>query len=537
MTLILIFWVSFFSFSSEKPKPLTIAESSNYTETSKYNDVIEFIEELHRQSSLFRIETLCRSIEGKNVPLLVIGNPVPASPLDLKYDDRMTVYIQANIHAGEVEGKEASLMLARDILLDKNLPFLNNLVILIAPIFNADGNDKLGNNRRDNGPELAGIRYNGQNLDLNRDAIKMESPEVQGMVQNVLNRWDPVLLVDCHTTNGSYHEEPVTYTWGFNPNGSLSIIDYMRKMMMPTIQQHMKDRYDVLAIPYGNFMDLKNPEKGWRTAGPQCRYITNYIGLRNRLSILNENYAYAHFKTRVWGCYYFLRSILEYCEAQKNEILQLIGDTDRKTITRGLQPSETDLFHVEYDLQAYDEKLTIRGWEMEVTPREGTWPLVKKTDKKRTYEVPYYCKFLPKRSVRFPSGYFVTVDDPGITKKLLQHGITVERLKEPVTIEVESFLLKELKGDERLYQGHHTNSVKGEYKLEEKTFPAGTLFISTAQRLGTVAAYLLEPESDDGLLVWNFFDRYLASQWRRSLQTVPVYRLLIYKNLVKETVR
>jgi len=525
---------------SASQNPLTVAESSNYTETSRYKDVMAFIDSLQKKTPLFRVETLCTSTEGRDVPLLIVGNPVPASPLDLKYDDRAVVYIQTNIHAGEVEGKEASLMLARDILLQENLPYLDRLIILIAPIFNADGNEKISpdNRPRQNGPEKGvGVRHNGQHLDLNRDAIKLESPEVRGMVRNVLNRWDPVLLVDCHTTNGSYHDEPVTYTWAFNPNGDQPIIEYMRKEMMPFIRKNMKEKYNVLSILYGNFMDYENPEKGWQTAGPQGRYITNYIGLRNRLSILNENYAYADYKTRVWGCYYFLRSVLEHCHAHKEEIVQLVRDADQRTIRRGFHPSESDSFAVEVDLEAYDEIVTIRGYEMEVMPREGGWPRVKKLDKKRTYRAPYFCKYVPKRSVRFPRGYFISVLDTEIKEKLLQHGLTVEVLKEPITVEVESFKPEELKSEERLYQGHHLQSLKGEYVREEKTFAAGTLFVGTAQRLGTLAAYLLEPESDDGLLVWNFFDRYLVTQWRRELQTFPVYRLLKPAHLVKETVR
>jgi hypothetical protein len=125
------------------------------------------------------------------------------------------------------------------------------------------------------------------------------------------------------------------------------------------------------------------------------------------------------------------------------------------------------------------------------------------------------------------------VSIPKIQTKLLQHGIMVEKLTESVTLEVESFKIKEIKGAERLYQGHRMNSVKGEYIMEKKEFPKGTLYIATAQPLGNVAAYLLEPESDDGLIVWNFFDRYLVPQWRREPQTYPVYRLLKPANFVK----
>ena len=526
-------------FSKEK-KLLTVAESSEYTATSKYADVMEFIMELQKQSQNIGVETLCISAEGRKVPLLIIGNPIPSSPLDIRYDKRGVVYIQANIHAGEVEGKEACLMLARDILLKDNSPLFENLVILIAPIFNADGNERIStkNRTRQKGPKNGvGVRYNGQNLDLNRDAMKLESPEVQGLVQNVLNRWDPFLLVDCHTTNGSYHEEPVTYIWGYNPNGDQNILKYMRENMMPEIQQNLYEQHNVLSIPYGNFIDYRNPEKGWRSSGPQPRYITNYISLRNRLAILDENYSYSDYETRVWGCYYFLRSILEYCHVHKDTILKLVENADHKTIHRGLNPSPADSFAVEYDVRPLEQKVTILGYEMEVTQRENARPLVKKTDTKKIYNVPYFCDFFPKRSVRFPFGYLVPCSSNDIIEKLIQHGILVEKLTAPVTLEVECFKLKEFKSAERLFQGHHMNSVKGEYTLETMEFPTGTYFISTAQPLANVAAYLLEPESDDGLLVWNYFDNHLVTQWRRTLQTYPVFKLLGPMSLVKESVR
>ena len=536
----LFLFSSTLAFSSTQKKPLTVAEASNFTATSRHADVMKFIKELQLQSSLLRVETLCISSEGRPVPLLVIGNPLPSSPMALHRDKRTVIYIQANIHAGEVEGKEASLMLARDIILKEKPPFLDKLVILIAPIFNADGNEKIApNNRRGQvGPEQGvGIRYNGQNLDLNRDGMKQESPEVQGLVRNVLLRWDPVLLIDCHTTNGSYHQEPVTYVWGLNPNGDTSIIKYMREKMMPSIRTNLEKKYNVLSVPYGNFMDRKDMEKGWRPSGPQPRYLTNYIGLRNRMAILNENYSYADYKTRVLGCYYFLISTLEYCYNNKDGIVELISKADQKTVLRGMNPTENDTLALEYDVKPLEKKIIVRGYEMESIPQEKGRARMRRTDKKRNYSVPYFVDFVPKRSIRFPYGYLIPVSVPGVIEKLLQHGIMVEKITEPVKLEVESFQLKEIKPATRLYQGHYMNSVKGEYSIVQKEFPEGTLFISTAQPLGSLAAYLLEPESDDGLFVWNYFDRFLASQWRRGPQAAPVYRVMKPVNLVKENIR
>jgi dipeptidyl-peptidase-4 len=522
-------------------KPLTVAEATEFKATSRYADVMAFIKELELRSPLIRVESLCVSTEGRHVPLIILGNPVPATPQALRRDKRGVIYIQANIHAGEVEGKEASLMLARDILLEEKPPYLDRLVILIAPIFNADGNEKISpeNRPQQPGPEQGvGVRPNGQNLDLNRDSIKLESPELRGLVRNVLLRWDPLLLVDCHTTDGAYHQEVVTYSWGVNPNGDGAIIAYQRDKMMPDIEAVLEKKYGTMAVGYGGFVDYKAPEKGWQTLEPQPRYVTNYIGLRNRLSILDENYVHADFKTRVMGNYNFLRAILDYCSAHLDEINGLVSEADKRTVIKGLNPTEKDVFSVEYDLKPLKNPVTVHAYEVEIVPRgEGQRPQVRPTDKVKTYTIPYFSDYAGKRGVRFPYAYLISVPDHEIIAKLLQHGLTVEKLEEPVTLEVESFKVKELKTSELPYQGHHLNQIKGEYGTEKKEFPAGTFLVPTAQPLGNLAAYLLEPESDDGLIVWNFFDRYLVSQWGRGLQVCPVYKLLQPVSLVKKGVR
>lgn len=521
-------------------KPLTTAEESQWKATSRYADVMRFVSGLQRLSPFLRVETLCRSAEGRDVPLLVIGKPLPALPSVLRNDGRGIIYIQANIHAGEVEGKEATLMLARDILLDEKTPYLDKLVLLIAPIFNADGNERISpdNRRHQPGPEQGvGVRYNGQNLDLNRDSMKLESPELTGLVENVLGRWDPLLLVDCHTTNGAYHQEVVTYSWALNPNGNPGLIAYQRERMMPAIEAILEKKYDTPAVGYGGFRDFKSPEKGWETMEHEPRYVTNYMGLRNRLSILDENYVYADFKTRVMGNYAFLRAILDYCSAHLEEIGRLVAEADRQTIRRGLNPSDKDLFYVDYELLPLKNPVTIHAYETEVIPQgEGRRPLVRPTDRVKVTTVNYYADWEGKTGVRFPFAYIIVVNDRRVVSNLQKHGIVVERLREAATLDVEAFKLKEVKAAERLFQGHWMDQVKGEYGSEKREFPAGTYVVATAQPLGNLAAYLLEPQSDDGLLVWNFFDRYLVPQWSRELGTYPVYRLLNPANLDREVV-
>ena len=175
------------------------------------------------------------------------------------------VYIQANIHAGEVEGKEASLMLLRDLLHTEYSKILRDVVVLIVPILNADGNDQINakNRPNQNGPiNGVGVRHNGQNLDLNRDAMKLETPELRGVVKNILNRWDPAVVVDCHTTNGSYHEEAVTFSWIMNPNSDAELKDFMRDEMMPDIQDRLQKHLRYRQLLLRQFCRQSKARKG-----------------------------------------------------------------------------------------------------------------------------------------------------------------------------------------------------------------------------------------------------------------------------------
>jgi hypothetical protein len=282
-------------------------------------------------------------------------------------------------------------------------------------------------------------------------------------------------------------------------------------------------------------MDFRDLEKGWQTFGHQPRYVTNYIGLRNRISVLDENYNYADFKTRVLGNYALLKSILDYGLGHTDELAKLVAGADRRTIAKGEAPGPADTFGLDIEVQPLPGKVTVRGYEMEIIPREGRpFPEMKRTDRKKTYVLPYYADFVPKRTVRRPYAYLIPILEPEVLDKLRDHGLAVARLTEPVTLEVEAFRVKELKGAERLYQGHRTNTVKGEAAVETREFPKGTLVVRTAQPLGDLAAYLLEPESDDGLLVWNLFDKYVVSQWGRGFQTLPVYKLYTPRALAAE---
>lgn len=459
--------------------------------------------------------------------MLIVANPLPNSPADLVNDSRVVVYIQANIHSGEVEGKEASLMFVRELLKNKNKDILKNIVLLVCPNLNADGNERITTKNRtnQNGPAAVGVRHNSLFLDLNRDAMKVESEEMRGVITNVLNKWDPSVIMDCHTTNGSYHQEPVTFTWIMNPNGDRSLINYMRDKMMPEVSSILLDRYKTLNCFYGEFIDQKNYDQGWISYASEPRYFSNYVGVRNRLGILNENYVYADFKSRVEGCYNLIQSVLDYSSENKNEIKKLINNADTKMLTKGTNSAIADSFAITYQGKPTPEKVTILTYEAEPYTDENGRERFRKTEIKKTVAAPYIADYYPVESINYPYAYILGINDPKIIDVLNTHGILIEKLTDSTTLEVEKFEFEEIKPAQRLNQGHYTNSIKGKFVKEKMHFSKGTYYVKTSQKLGNLAAYLLEPQSNDGLLVWNFFDRYIVPQWGRMYYPYPVYRI------------
>jgi hypothetical protein len=295
----------------------------------------------------------------------------------------------------------------------------------------------------------------------------------------------------------------------------------------------LEEKYGILGIPYGDPVDVRNPEKGWSCYEPQPRFLTNYVGLRNRLAILIENYVHADFKTRVSGNYHFLRAILDCASKHTGELTGMVRKADQRTIKRGLEPSAADGFGVEFESRALPDPVTIRGFETEITERPGGgYPSIRKTDRKKLFVLPFFADFATTKSVRFPFAYLIPAADPEIMEKLLQHGLTVETLEEETILEVEAFRPKTIKTQDSIYQGHRLNVFGGETVMEKRIFPRGTIVVRTAQRLGSLAAALLEPESNDGLAAWNFFDKYLWRQWSRDMNDFPVFKLLVPGNLV-----
>jgi hypothetical protein len=437
----------------------------------------------------------------------------------------------ANIHAGEVEGKEAVLHLSRRIVLGDLRPLLDKLIILIAPIYNADGNEKINvmNRTAQNGPlGGVGVRENSKGLDLNRDYMKLESPEAQSLVR-LFNRWDPHLTVDLHTTNGSYHGYHLTYSIPLNPTVDPRIIAYHREKLMPAIAKAMLAQHKFRSYYYGNFEGAApkagEPDKRrWEAFTHQPRIGQNYMGFRNRLTILSEAYSYLDFRRRVEVTEAFVEEILKYSAAHGNEMAQLANQVDLDTIRRGLNGPPLQM-GVEYEMKPLPKPVEILMGEVKKVrnPRSGRDMTVMIEDKFTAVKMQDFGLFAAKRSVSTARAYLFRREEGTrvVIEKLLQHGIAVEELTEPLTTEVESFVIDSVKKAARPFQGHIAVTLIGNYKKETVAFPTGSIIVRAAQPLAALAAYLLEPESDDGLTAWNFLDAYLGEG-----KVHPVYKAM-----------
>ena len=249
-----------------RPPLQTIAEKTDYKATSRHADVLDFCERLKKLSPLVRLGELGTSGDGRSLPLIILADPPVSSPEEAAKCGKLVVLAMGNIHAGEVDGKEALLMLARELATAKDKPLLKDLVLVFAPIFNADGNEKISkeHRREQAGPaEGVGVRENAAGLDLNRDFIKLDSPEVRALVR-FFTQWDPALFIDCHTTNGSHHRYTITYEGPVCPAGDAGMIALVRDNLLPEVGRRLEKRSGYKSFFYGKF----SPD---HSAGRRCR--------------------------------------------------------------------------------------------------------------------------------------------------------------------------------------------------------------------------------------------------------------------------
>jgi dipeptidyl-peptidase 4 len=483
-------------------EPRTVAERTDYRATSRHADVIAFCEDLAKKSPVVRLADMGTSGEGRKLPLIIIADPPIGSAAEARKSSKLIVYAQANIHAGEVDGKEALLMLARDIALDPAKPLLKDLIIILCPDFNPDGNEQIDPKNRpwQVGPtDGVGVRTNAAGLDLNRDFVKLESPEVRALVK-LINQWDPAMVIDCHTTDGSFHRYTLTYDGPRHPDAG-GLVEFSRDRMLPEVG-HRLEKKGWPAFYYGNF--TQNHTR-WETYEDWPRYGVQYAGLRGKLGILSESYVYAPFRDRVLASRDFVRLCFEYVSEHKAEVGKLVGRTESAgTLALKTKPQPLEKT---FDARGYVE-----------TEKDGKRA---RTDETKDYALHYYGRNEAELAATKPFAYLFPATFAKAVEVLQRHGIAVEELREDIDLDVTAFRVDKVNRAERPYQGHRAVAPALTARNESRRVPAGSILVRTAQPLGTLVALLLDPRAEDGLTTWNFFDAGLADGQDAPVQALP----------------
>src|ERR1700693_4553735 len=503
--------------------PRTRPELTNYRETSHYSDVRSFLDSLRKLRAPLAFGSIGKTYEGREIPYVIASRPLVSTPSAAKRLGRPIVYVQANIHAGEVEGKDALLPLVRDLAFSRKPNALDSVVLIAVPIYNADGNERFArqsvNRTEQNGPEMVGVRANAQNLDLNRDYVKAEAPETRASLA-MFNAWDSDVFVDLHTTDGSFHGYALTYSPSLSPAAVFGGV-YARDSLLPVLRDRMHVRDGFEAFDYGNFVsdgrglvaDSTVPE-GWASYDPRPRFGTNYYGIRGRIAILSEAYSHDSLARRIASTYAFVNEILSLVAEKGAAIRSLTARADSQPLAWGRSPDSLQMVAVRSELVSNPRSLDVIREDLEKTGDSSlTQPGVprgeRRTGRYRTVRMPVYDRFTSTLDRLPPAAYVITPEDTAIVSLLRLHGIRVDRSDSAWTARGESFVIDSIITSPRPFQGHHEVRLKGRWERGLQSLPPKSFIVSTAQPRGALIVYLLAPESDDGFAAWNFFDAHI----------------------------
>ncbi len=492
----------------------TVPERTNGERTSSHAEMLAFLDSLAHRGAAIRVGSLGTSVQGRNIPYVIAARPMVADPLEAKRSGKPVFYIQGNIHAGEVEGKEAVQQLLRDMTLGPLQRLLDSVIIVWVPIYNGDGNEALGpatrNRSGQNGPAIVGLRPNGQGFDLNRDYVKQEAPETRGALALVA-AWDPDVWMDLHTTNGSYHGYGLTFAPGLNPNQTPAN-RWTQDKALPDIRKRVRDRYKLEIFPYGNFRN-QNPDSlqlGWDTYESFARYGSNLMGM-SRVSILSEAYSNDPFLTRIESTYRFVLETMRYMAEHRDDLRRVMTQTvaarpDSVVVRSTFAPPRTDTVIAE---------LTKAG------EGSGGFGRRQRTGEFKKVVMPVVDRFVGTQREAIPAAYVLDPQWGEVVTMLRRQGIVVERLEAAWSGVSERYQVDSAVVAARPFEGHRALRVDGKWgTAAADSLAVGSFLVPTNQRLGMLAAFLLEPGSEDGYTTWNLFDRAV-----RARAAHPVRRL------------
>lgn len=500
--------------ADETPLPAewrTVAEATDFRATSTYDETIAILRRLEARLPALKLDFYGTSGEGRPLPVVILSAAKTFTPESAAAAGSPVVMIQNGIHGGEIDGKDASLMLLRDVALGHRPELLGAATLLVVPIYNVDGHERVSpfNRPNQNGPvEGMGFRTNAAGLDLNRDHLKLASPEARALV-GLVNRWRPHLHVDDHVTDGVDHDWVLTWAWAEAPQVAPSIDAWLAAHLPRAIAA--TEAAGHRTGPYVDLVDRDDPGKGFTSRVAEPRYATGYFPLRNRPSILVETHSYKPYRDRVLANRDFLAALVAEVNRDPASLAAAVGAAEARTAAlgrAGAPPSDVVLTWA--DAPEPDRiRLPVYAWSLVSSEVSGGSILTYRTGEVRESDVDWIHLAVAAEVVPRPRGYLLRAGWPEIEARLLGHGLAVRRLARAIELEAETIRVANPRYAAKPYQGLTAVTADVERRAERVALPAGSLWVPADQPDFELAVQLLEPEAPDSLFAWGLLSTVL----------------------------
>jgi hypothetical protein len=486
---------------------ITYFERSGFAATPRYDKSMEYFQKLADFSPWAEFKSFGISPQGRELKFLIVSKEKAFNPSEANGIHKPIVLIINGIHAGEIGGKDASMLLLRDILITKEKESLiDSITLLIVPIFNADGHERMSKYNRinQNGPEEMGWRTTSQNLNLNRDWMKAEAPEMRAMLK-LFSDWLPDFTIDTHATDGADYQYTVTYSVEKFSNIYSETARWIKEKFIPSLNKGVEEK--------GFFVYTYIYLKEWREGfdggiidwASTPRFSTGYAALQNRPALLIETHMIKPYKERVYSTKAMLETTIEFVNTNATELIDLNLEADFFSAEKLLKQKK--YLHVSFKESDNYNLIDVKGYEYYKEPStiSGSNKLVY-TDIKKDFKIKYYNDIIPADSVQLPKGYLIPKEWSSLVDILKTHGVQVNYLKVDSIFEVTKYRFKNVKFDTSSYEGRQRVNFEYDLIQEQRNVPSGTFYIPTNQRTIRVIANLLEPKSDDSFIKWGFMN-------------------------------
>ena len=502
------------------PNPLGLleAERSQFKRTGDYAEVASFCQNLAKNyPETARCFNIGHSAEGRPMWAMAISQSGALTPEQAKRSNIPVVLAIGGTHAGEIDGKDAGLLLVREWVQQASNQLLRDQILLFVPVFNVDGHEKSSpyNRPNQNGPVVQGDRVTAQRINLNRDWILGQSAEMNAMLAWVA-QWDPVLTLDLHVTDGVRFRHEVSLSmspmFGTDPALREGSEKFMADMMR-SIQAQGHHPLDFTPV----LLDLEDPRAGIMRDADAPRFSHVYAVLRNRLGVLVEDHAWSPYAERVKTCKDVLIAALSLMAKDGRHYLKLAEQADQNAeqMTSPVVALDwNNLLEVDINIPTgYTDLLGYAYTIHQDAPIVGGRNITYHTQRPEIWHTPVYGDIQPVNDaiVTLPqAGYLIPAGWVSVVKPYLQkHGIVFHALPHRLkNLAVQALQVDpdSISFESRTFQGRLRTSISGTWGPSQADVLQGSLYVPIHQARALLVAHLLEPVAPDSLSRWGLFN-------------------------------